>query len=223
MFSAMHPSDRRTWWSVPSSHITSLSHRLFSLSSGWRRMRSWGGLSAISRAHQFPIIFFEYFQRSCGCIRLCNTTGRFQLRARLSPRIGKGSARRPGSTSGVLRFSRGSRHVCAWRAVSFCEGETSSVPIRNRSAEHLVIGGGLAGSTMGIRLAAAGRRVTLLERELKAHHKVCGEFLSREAVAYLEQLGVDAIALGAQTIRTVRLTARNQVVKTNLPFTALSV
>jgi menaquinone-9 beta-reductase len=97
------------------------------------------------------------------------------------------------------------------------------VPIRNRSAEHLVIGGGLAGSTMGIRLAAAGRRVTLLERELKAHHKVCGEFLSREAVAYLEQLGVDAIALGAQTIRTVRLTARNQVVKTNLPFTALSV
>jgi flavin-dependent dehydrogenase len=76
---------------------------------------------------------------------------------------------------------------------------------------------------VGIRLAAAGRAVTLLERELKAHHKVCGEFLSREAVAYLEQLGVDAIALGAQTIRSVRLTARNQVVETNLPFTALSV
>ena len=62
------------------------------------------------------------------------------------------------------------------------------MPIRNRSAEHLVIGGGLAGSTMGIRLAAAGRRVTLLERELKAHHKVCGEFLSHEAVA--ESLGL---------------------------------
>lgn len=97
------------------------------------------------------------------------------------------------------------------------------MPISSRSADHLVIGGGLAGSTVGIRLAAAGRAVTLLERELKAHHKVCGEFLSREAVAYLEQLGVDAIALGAQTIRSVRLTARNQVVETNLPFTALSV
>jgi flavin-dependent dehydrogenase len=90
-------------------------------------------------------------------------------------------------------------------------------------AEHLVIGGGLAGSTVGIRLAAAGRAVTLLERERSAHHKVCGEFLSREAVAYLEQLGVDPIALGAQTICSVRLAVRNRVVETKLPFTALSL
>jgi flavin-dependent dehydrogenase len=97
------------------------------------------------------------------------------------------------------------------------------VRVNNRNADHLVIGGGLAGSTVGIRLAASGRAVTLLEREPNAHHKVCGEFLSREAVAYLEQLGVDAISLGAQTIRSVRLTARNQVVETKLPFTALSL
>ena len=93
----------------------------------------------------------------------------------------------------------------------------------NRSADHLVIGGGLAGSTVGIHLAAAGRQVTLLEREPSAHHKVCGEFLSREAVDYLAQLGVDPISLGAQTIRSVRLTARNQVIETKLPFTALSL
>ena len=93
----------------------------------------------------------------------------------------------------------------------------------DRNAEHLVIGGGLAGSTVGIHLAEAGRAVTLLERERSAHHKVCGEFLSREAVDYLEQLGVDPMALGAQTIRSVRLAARNQVVETELPFTALSL
>ena len=93
----------------------------------------------------------------------------------------------------------------------------------NRSADHLVIGGGLAGSSVAIHLAAAGRQVTLLEREPWAHHKVCGEFLSREAVAYLAQLGVDPISLGAKTIRSVRLTATNQVVETKLPFTALSL
>ena len=86
-----------------------------------------------------------------------------------------------------------------------------------------MIGGGLAGSTVGIRLAAEGRAVTLLERERSAHHKVCGEFLSREAVAYLNQLGVDPIALGARTIRSVRLAVKNRVVETELPFTALSL
>ena len=48
-----------------------------------------------------------------------------------------------------------------------------------KTADHLVIGGGLAGSMVALRLAAAGREVTLLERERTAHHKVCGEFLSR--------------------------------------------
>jgi flavin-dependent dehydrogenase len=76
---------------------------------------------------------------------------------------------------------------------------------------------------VGLRLAAAGRAVTLLERERAAHHKVCGEFLSPEAVKYLELAGVDPLDLGAQTIRFVRLTAKRRVVETALPFTALSV
>ncbi len=80
-----------------------------------------------------------------------------------------------------------------------------------RTTAHLVIGGGLAGSMVAMRLAAAGREVTLLERERTAHHKVCGEFLSREAVQYLEQAGVDPLDLGAKAIRTVRLTARRRI------------
>jgi menaquinone-9 beta-reductase len=87
----------------------------------------------------------------------------------------------------------------------------------------LVIGGGLAGSMAGLRLAAAGREVTILERERSAHHKVCGEFLSPEAVEYLEQAGVNPLALGAQAIRFVRLTAKQRVVESALPFTALSL
>lgn len=88
---------------------------------------------------------------------------------------------------------------------------------------HLVIGGGLAGAMVAIRLAAAGREVTLLERERETHHKVCGEFLSREAVQYLDLAGVNPLDLGAESIRFVRLTLKQRVIETALPFTALSL
>lgn len=93
----------------------------------------------------------------------------------------------------------------------------------NRTSACLVIGGGLAGSMVGLRLAAAGREVLLLERERTAHHKVCGEFLSPEAVEYLSQAGIDPRALGAQSIRFLRLAAKQRLVETELPFTALSL
>ncbi|MGA2050934.1 MAG: FAD-dependent oxidoreductase [Terracidiphilus sp.] len=92
-----------------------------------------------------------------------------------------------------------------------------------KTANHLVIGGGLAGAMVALRLASAGREVTLLERERTAHHKVCGEFLSREAVEYLELAGIYPVELGAATIRFVRLSSKRRVVQTALPFTALSL
>jgi len=91
------------------------------------------------------------------------------------------------------------------------------------TTSHLVIGGGLAGSMVAIRLVTQGREVTLLERERAAHHKVCGEFLSREAVEYLAQAGVNPLDLGAKTIRIVRLTARRRTVEAALPFPELSL
>jgi flavin-dependent dehydrogenase len=92
-----------------------------------------------------------------------------------------------------------------------------------RQVDNLVIGGGLAGSMLAIRLAAAGRRVTLLEKERTAHHKVCGEFLSPEAVEYLHQAGVEPLTLGAATVRHLRLSSKQRVVEAELPFTALSL
>ncbi len=93
----------------------------------------------------------------------------------------------------------------------------------NGHVDNLVIGGGLAGAMVAQRLAAAGRSVTVLEKERSAHHKVCGEFLSREAVDYLRQVGVDPLALGAVSIRFVRLSSNRKVVESALPFTALSL
>jgi flavin-dependent dehydrogenase len=87
----------------------------------------------------------------------------------------------------------------------------------------LVIGGGLAGAALAARLAGAGRDVVLLERESGPHDKVCGEFLSREAVLYLKALGIDPLVLGAERIGAVRLASGRRVATIDLPFPALSL
>ncbi len=92
-----------------------------------------------------------------------------------------------------------------------------------RVVDNLVIGGGLAGAMAALRLASAGREVMLVEKERAAHHKVCGEFLSREALRYLEQAGLMPRDLGAAEINSVRLSTGDKVVEAALPFKALSL
>ena len=87
----------------------------------------------------------------------------------------------------------------------------------------LIVGGGLAGGALAVELAQAGRRVVLFEREAGPHDKVCGEFLSREAVLYLEALGIDAAAMGAHSIHAVRLAIGDHIATADLPFAALSL
>ena len=57
--------------------------------------------------------------------------------------------------------------------------------------EVLILGGGVAGCAASIALARKGRSVTLIEREPTSRHKVCGEFLSGEALEDLHALGID--------------------------------
>ncbi len=90
-------------------------------------------------------------------------------------------------------------------------------------ADHLVIGGGPAGAMVALRLAASGRQALILEKEPGPHHKVCGEFLSREAVEYLKQAGIDPLDLGAEVIHKLRLSSGVKIVETELPFEALSL
>jgi flavin-dependent dehydrogenase len=89
--------------------------------------------------------------------------------------------------------------------------------------EIAVIGGGLAGSGFAIALAEAGRDVVLVEREAGPHDKVCGEFLSGEALFYLQALGVDPRALGAVPIETVLLSRGRFSARRRLPFPAASL
>jgi flavin-dependent dehydrogenase len=73
----------------------------------------------------------------------------------------------------------------------------------------LVIGGGLAGCSVALQLARDDHRVLLAEQATYPRHKLCGEFLSPEAQASFERLGVlEAVRRkGARPIRTARLTA----------------
>jgi menaquinone-9 beta-reductase len=82
----------------------------------------------------------------------------------------------------------------------------------------VIIGGGPAGAAAAIALARAGRNVTLIERSAAASDKVCGDFLSAEAIAMIETLGVDLSA--ASTITALRLVHRDRAATTHLPFTA---
>jgi menaquinone-9 beta-reductase len=89
--------------------------------------------------------------------------------------------------------------------------------------EVLVLGGGVAGCAASIALSRKGRSVTLIEREPTPRHKICGEFLSGEALEDLCALGLDVSALGAAPIDYVRLAASRRAAEAPLPFPAASL
>ena len=84
----------------------------------------------------------------------------------------------------------------------------------------VIIGGGPAGASAAIHLARSGRQVTLFERESGPAHKVCGDFLSAEALRSLLGCGIDPVRLGAAPIGRVRLVSGPWDAVADLPFAA---
>jgi flavin-dependent dehydrogenase len=82
----------------------------------------------------------------------------------------------------------------------------------------VIVGGGPAGCAAAIELARAGRQVTLLERTTTAADKVCGDFLSAEAMSRVEALGVSLA--GAVPISSLRIIDRRRAAIARLPFAA---
>jgi flavin-dependent dehydrogenase len=87
----------------------------------------------------------------------------------------------------------------------------------------VVAGGGLSGAAVAAMLAAAGRQVVVVEREALPVDKICGEFVSAEAIGYLDRIGLDVQALGGHTITRFRLVLGHRMVQCDLPFTGLGL
>jgi menaquinone-9 beta-reductase len=73
-----------------------------------------------------------------------------------------------------------------------------------------IAGAGPAGSSLAIRLALRGLEVTLIEREHFPRHKLCGEFISPEALLHFEDLEVldEMLASGGDRVRETRFSDR---------------
>jgi len=68
-----------------------------------------------------------------------------------------------------------------------------------------IVGGGLAGLSLAILEARAGRRVLLCEQKEYPAHKVCGEYISLESWSFLELLGVPLADWQLPIIRRLQL------------------
>jgi menaquinone-9 beta-reductase len=93
----------------------------------------------------------------------------------------------------------------------------------NKSNDVLIVGGGPAGAALGSLLARAGCAVTIIEQSDAAHDKLCGDFLSYEAVHYLRALGIDPERMGAVAVTNVRLASRELIGECALPFTGMGL
>jgi flavin-dependent dehydrogenase len=87
----------------------------------------------------------------------------------------------------------------------------------------IVAGGGLAGAAFALELARRGAKAMLIERMPGPHHKVCGDFLSANAIALLHHLGLDLAALGGSRIATLSLANRGTEARAPLPFEAMGL
>ncbi|MBK8845046.1 MAG: NAD(P)/FAD-dependent oxidoreductase [Bacteroidetes bacterium] len=72
-----------------------------------------------------------------------------------------------------------------------------------------IAGGGLAGLTLAIQLANAGRTVILFEKEKYPFHKVCGEYISMESFDFLERIGIPLSTMSLPVIDEVKISSPN--------------
>ena len=84
-----------------------------------------------------------------------------------------------------------------------------------------IVGAGPAGSTLAALLAARGLAVALIDRDGFPRDKLCGEFLSYDALPIAEMLGIDLS--GAPEIARCRIVGRRRTYQFDFPHAARGV
>src|SRR3954454_3340196 len=100
--------------------------------------------------------------------------------------------------------------LCGWAAVT----TTLSVDVA-------IVGAGPGGSTLAALLARRAYSVALIDRHTFPRDKLCGEFLSYDALPIGEALGVDLN--GAPEITSCRIVGRNRTYAFDFPHSARGV
>lgn len=87
-----------------------------------------------------------------------------------------------------------------------------------------IVGGGLAGLSLGIGLRRRGAPVILHEASSYPRHRVCGEFIAGAAINDLEQLGIAGEITSARSLHTTQWSHFSNVVyQRKLPCVAYGV
>ncbi len=87
-----------------------------------------------------------------------------------------------------------------------------------KSFENIVIiGGGLAGLCAAIQLRLTNISVTLIERKTYPFHRVCGEYISNEALPFLNSIGINTNLLGVSRINKLKVSSTSgKIFESNL-------
>ncbi|MBV8545324.1 MAG: NAD(P)/FAD-dependent oxidoreductase [Acidobacteria bacterium] len=88
-------------------------------------------------------------------------------------------------------------------------------------ADVAIVGAGPGGSTLAALLARRGLSVALIDRDAFPRDKLCGEFLSYDALPIIEALGIDLD--GAPEVTSCRVVGRNRTYAFDFPHTARGV
>src|SRR2546423_1852428 len=88
-----------------------------------------------------------------------------------------------------------------------------------------IIGGGLAGLTLGITLRERGAPVTVIEAGRYPRHRVCGEFISGAGVEVLRTLKLDELICdhAKAAVDCAFFTAKRLLFRRSLPHQAMTV
>ena len=82
-----------------------------------------------------------------------------------------------------------------------------------------IIGGGLAGLTAAIDLSQKGHQVIVVEKDSYPKHKVCGEYISNEVLAYFDNLKFPLADLKPAEINHLKLSnQKGQIIEADLPL-----